>query len=167
MILNYYRYFIICFIILCSFSWGAADDNNPSSLKPDPKLSPADVVSVQMNALKNNNTPYRDAGIELSFRFASPQNKKSTGPLDRFKLLFKNKDYAPMLNHDSLEIGPVNYSEDGADVPIFIISKEGEKVLYLFRLHKQNQKPYENCWMTSGVIRVPTDTPENSRGQPI
>ena len=165
--INSYRKILLCLVMLLIQVWVNADDLNPSDLKPDPKYSPADVVNFQMKALKNNNTPYQDAGIELTFRFASPQNRKSTGPLERFKLLFKNEDYAPMLNHSSLEIGPVNYSDGGADVPIYIISKRGEKILYLFRLDKQNQEPYENCWMTSGVIRVPVESSEDPPNQPI
>ena len=167
MILNTYRSLLLCFVMIHLQAWVNAENLDPSELKPDPKYSPADVVGFQMNALKNNNTPYQDAGIELTFRFASPQNKKSTGPLERFKLLFKNDDYAPMLNHISLEIGPVNYSEGSADVPIYIISNAGQKILYLFRLDKQDQEPYKNCWMTSGVIRVPVESPDQPLNKPV
>ena len=154
-------------ILLITSAWAGADDNKLSELIPDPKYSPAEVVSMQMDALKNNNIPYQDAGIEISFRFASPENKKSTGPIERFKLLFKNADYAPMLNHRSLEIGPVKYIQESANVPIYIMSKEGKKILYIFRLDKQTQDPCQNCWMTSGVIRIPTDSLEEKQDKPI
>ncbi len=167
MILNSYLKFILCVITLNISAWVIADNINPQDLYPDPKFSPAEVVSMQMNALKNNDTPYKDAGIELTFRFASPANKKTTGPIERFRMLFDNEDYAPMLNHSSLEIGPINYTQDSANVPIFILSIEGKKVLYLFQLDKQTKKPYKNCWMTSGVIRVPTDWHESPETKPI
>ena len=154
-------------VLLISSAWVIADNFNSNETIPDPKYSPADVVNLQMNALKNNNIPYPNAGIEISFRFASPENKKHTGPIERFKLLFKNEDYAPMLNYSSLEIGPVKYIQDSANVPIFIMSKEGKKTLYIFRLDKQTQPPYENCWMTSGVIRIPTDSLEEKQDKPI
>jgi len=167
MIVNIFHKYLAFFFILNLSTWVNADETNPDDLYPDPKYSPAEVVNVQMNALKNNDIPYKDAGIEVSFRFASPENKKSTGPIERFRLLFDNEDYAPMLNYSSLEIGPINYSQDSANVPIFILSKEGRKILYLFRLDKQTIKPYENCWMTSGVIRVPTDWLDEPQNKPI
>ena len=135
-----------------------ADSEDPNTVNPDPKYSPTDVVSIQMNALKNNDLPYEDAGIEITFRFASPSNKSNTGPIDRFKTLFDSSDYSPMLNHDSLEIGPVTYSQSSANVPIFILTGTGQKIPYIFRLDKVDQSPYENCWMTSAVVRIPTDS---------
>lgn len=167
MILNIVHKYLAFFFILNLSAWVNANETNPDNLIPDPKYSPADVVNFQMSALKNNDTPYKNAGIELSFRFASPENKKSTGPIERFRLLFDNEDYAPMVNHSSLEIGPINYSQDSASVPLFILSKEGKKVLYLFRLDKQTKNPYKNCWMTSGVIRVPTDWLDQPKAKPI
>ena len=159
--------FLITIAVLTLSVWSSADTVNSDNLKPHPEYSPAEVVSIQMHALKNNNSPYENAGIELTFRFASPENKKSTGPIERFKLLFNNNDYAPMLNYSSLEIGPVKYIQDSANVPIFILSKEGKKILYIFRLDKQTENPYKNCWMTSAVIRIPTDSLEAPKINPI
>ncbi len=39
--------------------------------EPDPSLSPQDVVSIQIEALRNNDIPYEDRGIEVTFHFAS------------------------------------------------------------------------------------------------
>ena len=44
--------------------------------EPDPSLSPQDVVSIQIEALRNNDIPYADRGIEVTFNFASPANKR-------------------------------------------------------------------------------------------
>ena len=60
-----------------------AADHLPQT-KPDPSLSPQDVVSIQIEALRNNDTPYENRGIEVTFNFASPANKRITGPLERF-----------------------------------------------------------------------------------
>ena len=57
--------------------------------EPDPSLSPQDVVSIQIEALQNNDTPYEDRGIEITFNFASPTNKRVTGPLERFKVMVR------------------------------------------------------------------------------
>jgi hypothetical protein len=50
--------------------------------EPSPLLSPDEVVKIQVAALKDNDAS--NSGIELTFRFASPENRSTTGPLDRF-----------------------------------------------------------------------------------
>ncbi len=47
--------------------------------------------------------PYEDRGIEVTFNFASPTNKRMTGPLERFKVMVRNSVYGPMINHRSAE----------------------------------------------------------------
>ena len=49
--------------------------------EPDPSLSSQDVVSIQIEALQYNDTPYANRGIEVTFNFASPANKLMTTPL--------------------------------------------------------------------------------------
>src|SRR3954451_2111401 len=67
--------------------------------KPARSLSPGEVVKIVMNALRDNDA--KDGGIAITFDFASPQNKKVTGPLERFVPMVKTPAYAPMLNHKS------------------------------------------------------------------
>ncbi len=57
--------------------------------EPDPSLSPQDVVSIQIEALRNNDTPYENRGIEVTFNFASPANKrlKALSSAGLYKLL--------------------------------------------------------------------------------
>ena len=59
--------------------------SNADLIKPNSNLQPFEVLMIQLNSLKNNNTPYKDAGIEQTWEFAHPFNKASTGPLKRFK----------------------------------------------------------------------------------
>ena len=66
---------------------------------PGPEYGPADVVRIQVQALAHNDTPYRNAGIEVAFRFASPANKRVTGPLWRFIQMLYNPTYRPFLDH--------------------------------------------------------------------
>ena len=44
--------------------------------EPDPSLSPQDVVSIQIEALQHNDTPYEDRGIEIS-RSILPRRRTS------------------------------------------------------------------------------------------
>ena len=59
--------------------------SNADLIKPNNKLKPFDVLMIQLNSLKNNNNFYKDSGIEQTWEFAHPNNKASTGPLERFK----------------------------------------------------------------------------------
>ena len=152
----------LCFVILSVH----AEVDYSVDIQPDPEHSPADVVSIQMNALKNNDIPFENAGIEIAFRFASPSNKAQTGPIERFKTLFRNSAYTPMLNHKSLQIGPVNLQEHTARIPIIIEDKHNRKIGYIFKLYRQTLAPYENCWMTSSVVPIVLESPEATR-QPI
>jgi len=70
--------FILFFLLLTNIS--SAD-----LLKPNTILKPIDVLTIQLNSLKNNNIPYKDAGIEQTWIFAHPNNKRATGPLEKFK----------------------------------------------------------------------------------
>ena len=67
---------------------------------PAPDLSPAEGVRLQVEALGRNDTPHEDAGIEAAFTFASPANKRATGPLNRFRRLFDTPADGPMIDHD-------------------------------------------------------------------
>ena len=64
-------------------------------LSPSSKLTPAQVVHIQLEALRLNDA--RNRGIELAFRFASPDNKLQTGPLARFISMMQEGPYSLML----------------------------------------------------------------------
>ena len=121
--------------------------------EPDPSLSPQDVVSIQIEALRNNDTPYENRGIEVTFNFASPANKRMTGPLERFKVMVRNPIYGPMINHRSAEYKNVRVEGDFAQMDVILISKEGEYLGYRFILSRQHGNQYERSWMTDAVIR--------------
>ena len=63
--------------------------SNADLIKPNSNLKPFDVLTIQLNSLKNNNNPYKDAGIEQAWEFAHPNNKVMTGPLGKFKKMIK------------------------------------------------------------------------------
>ncbi len=144
---------------LASPNTSLADDFLPE-IKPTPEYLPDEVVGIQMRALGDNDKPFDNAGIELTFRFASPSNKASTGPLARFAGLFSNPAYAPMLNHTLLEIGEAEIRDDRARVPVMIEAQDGSRIVYLFMLSRQVEAPYEDCWMTDSVTPIKLNTAE-------
>ncbi len=62
-------------IYLFSLSISQAD-----LIKPNNNIEPYQVVKVQLESLQNNNLPSIDSGIEQTWEFAHPSNKKNTGP---------------------------------------------------------------------------------------
>ncbi len=134
------------FLLLISFSSKAAED---LSLLPDPALSPVDVVNFQLHALRANNN---GDGIEATFRFASPANKLTTGPLEKFSTLFDIEQYRPMLNHDSATIKLHSDNGHRAELVTGIVDSEGKLHWYRFILSRQQTAPFVNCWMTDAVM---------------
>lgn len=132
----------------------AASSDFVPELQPDPEYLPAEVVGIQMRALASNNQPFENAGIELTFRFASPTNKAQTGPLSRFTGLFSNTAYQPMLEHSRLEIGEAEIRNDQARVPVMVETIGGAQVVYLFQLSRQTEGEYRDCWMTDSVAPI-------------
>ncbi len=121
--------------------------------EPDPSLSPQDVVSIQIEALQHNDTPYQDRGIEVTFNFASPTNKCMTGPLERFKVMVRNPIYGPMINHRSARYENVRVEGDFAQVDAILQSNDGQYLGYRFMLSPQHDNRYEGRWMTDAVYR--------------
>src|SRR5580704_19438962 len=78
--------------------------SEPLDLSPNPNLTPQQVVEFQLDALRHNDEPATDAGIERSFRFASPSNRLVTGPLTHFSEIVHSSAYAALLNSQSSEI---------------------------------------------------------------
>lgn len=120
--------------------------------EPDPSLSPQDVVSIQMDALRNNDTPYENRGIEVTFNFASPANKRMTGPLERFTKMVRNPIYAPMINHQTARYGKLIIEGDIARIDVILVSEDGVYVGYRFTLSRQHGNEYEGSWMTDAVV---------------
>lgn len=136
------------------FSVAAAQDaRGPEHLSadlfPSPELSPAQVVRIQLNALRHNDTENR--GIEVAFRFASPDNKLSTGPLPRFITMIQQGPYNLMLAYENITYDPVEIVEDRARQRVTLIGA-GLVVAYEFYLSRQTDAGCMGCWMTDAVI---------------
>ncbi len=128
-----------------------ASDSIP---EPSPDLSPREVVQLQVEALGTNDEPFAEAGIAAAFNFASPANKRATGPLARFRTLFETSAYGPMIDHAGATYSQVQVEGRTAQMGVLLNTEDGGQVGYLFRLSKQTEAPHEACWMTDAVMRV-------------
>ncbi len=121
---------------------------------PAPTLTPDAVVRLVMEALARNDHPAADAGIATAFSFASPGNKQLTGPLSRFIPMVKTPLYQPLLNHATIDYGPIRVDGVYAEQLVTVTSEQGEPAAFLFTLSRQAEGEYEDCWMTDGVTRI-------------
>ena len=125
---------------------------NAEMIKPDPSISAKDVISIQLKALQINNSPFEDAGIEQTWEFAHPNNRKYTGPLNNFIRMLKNPSYSMMLDHLEHNIIPVEEEETVSYYFVELTDINGKKYGFEWTVQKviENGK-YKDCWMTIGV----------------
>ena len=121
-------------------------------LKPNSDIKPDRVIEIQLSGLQNNDLIYKDSGIEQTWNFAHPNNKKVTGPLDKFKRMIKGDSYQMMINHLSHTITQVGSSEKWAQFEVIILDKN--KIYHKFNWQVEKyalEGNLKDCWMTTMV----------------
>jgi hypothetical protein len=91
---------------------------------------------IQLNSLKNNNIPYKDAGIEQTWEFAHPNNKKVTGPLEKFKKMIYSENYQLLIDHENYEIIILKQSKNILVYKVSILSKDKKNIIIDGKLKK-------------------------------
>ena len=139
-------------IILYLFLLTLSNTLYADMIKPDPSISPKEVISIQLIALQNNDLPFNDAGIEQTWEFAHPDNRAFTGPLDNFIRMLKNPSYVMMIDHLEHKIIPVQEQEMNSYYFVELIDSNGKKFGFEWTVEKVNQNgKFKDCWMTVGV----------------
>ena len=142
--------FSILIFFLCSISFSRAD-----LLSPNKSISPAEVVKIQLVGLMNNDSKFKDSGIEQTWNFAHPNNKKNTGPLPNFKMMIKGNSYQMLLNHLSHTITELGRSDKWAQFEVVILDKE--KIYHKFNWQVEKltiEGPLLDCWLTT-IVSTP------------
>ena len=140
------------FVVLTIFSLFSFHETSAELLKPNNELKPFDVVKIQLSALKNNNKPYKNAGIEQTWEFAHPSNKRFTGPLSRFIKLLYEEGYNILLNHTEHKIIEIYKSEKKFIYEVTILDEDKNFFKYSWQIEKFfNGGPLNNCWLTTSV----------------
>ena len=121
-------------------------------IRPSVDLEPFEVLMIQLNSLKNNNKPYKDAGIEQTWEFAHPSNKASTGPLEKFKKMIYSDNYKILIFHIKSEITIISESENKNVYKVSVLTKDKKKYYYIWQIEKVKEEGnLINCWMTTMV----------------
>ena len=121
-------------------------------IKPNSNLKPFDVLSIQLNSLKDNNNPYKDAGIEQTWEFAHPINKTFTGPLERFKKMIYSNSYKILIKHENHKTIVLKESPNKLVYKVYVLSKDKKKYYYIWQIEKVvSEGSFKDCWMTTRV----------------
>ena len=141
------NFLIVCLVIYPLYAWALGSINTSY---PNTELKANEIVRLQLLAMQQNDVS--NHGIEITYRFASPQNKVQTGPLSRFIMLVKNPTYRPLLNH--LDATFLNLKVEGnvAIQEVIITTSKGTRKGFRFLLSLQKGEQFKDCWMTDAVI---------------
>ena len=120
--------------------------------KPSKEIKPDQVVKIQLKGLMNNNSPYTDIGIEQTWEFAHPKNKKFTGPLEKFKKMIKGDSFNMLVDHKEHEIKQVYLNENVATFLVTILDSDKNYYKFKWQVEKYNDEgPLKDCWLTTAV----------------
>ena len=139
--------FKISIFVLISISFSKAELILPTS-----DIQPKEVVKIQLTGLQKNDFNYKDSGIEQTWIFAHPNNKKVTGPLANFKRMIKSDSYQMMINHLSHTITELGSSDKWAQFEVIILDKS--KIYHKFDWQVEKftmDGELKNCWLTTMV----------------
>ena len=126
--------------------------SNAEILKPNNKIKPLEVVKIQLTGLQQNDLDFKDSGIEQTWNFAHPNNKKVTGPLDNFKRMIKGDSYQMMINHLSHTITQLGSADKWAQFEVVILDENKIYHKFNWQVEKYTMNgPLKNCWLTTMV----------------
>ena len=139
--------FKVLIVFLISFSISKAE-----ILKPNSEINPKEVVRIQLTGLQKNDLNFKDSGIEQTWNFAHPKNKKVTGPLSNFKRMLKGDSYQMMINHLSHTITQLGSSDKWAQFEVIILDKNKIYHKFNWQVEKYTEDgELKDCWLTSMV----------------
>ncbi len=137
-------------IALC-FGHASASD----LIMPNPAQTARQVLTVQLDALQGPEEVETMVGIRQVWLFAHPQNRRVTGPLERFSQMLGSSAYRALLSHMSYEIEKINVSDMAAVYAVRVLAQNGGYYQFRWRLEKADIAA-GRCWMTTRVSPAKT-----------
>jgi len=139
--------FSIVTIIFLNISHSNADLKSPNNLS-----LPAEVIKIQLVGLMDNDKDFKDSGIEQTWNFAHPNNKKNTGPLPNFKMMIKGNSYQMLIDHLNHTITELGSSDKWAQFEVIILDKNKIYHKFNWQVEKYTMDgPLKDCWLTTMV----------------
>ena len=139
--------FSIVTIIFLNISHSNADLKSPNNL-----ILPEEVIKIQLVGLMDNDKDFKDSGIEQTWNFAHPNNKKNTGPLPNFKMMIKGNSYQMLIDHLNHTITELGSSDKWAQFEVIILDKNKIYHKFNWQVEKYTMDgPLKDCWLTTMV----------------
>ena len=139
--------FSIVTILFLNISYSNADLKSPNNL-----ILPAEVIKIQLVGLMDNDKDFKDSGIEQTWNFAHPNNKKNTGPLPNFKMMIKGNSYQMLIDHLNHTITELGSSDKWAQFEVIILDKNKIYHKFNWQVEKYTMDgPLKDCWLTTMV----------------
>jgi hypothetical protein len=152
---KYFKIFIYglsYFLLILFFAVMFIVTTRADIIKPNNGIEPYQVVKIQLKSLMKNNDPFKNAGIEQTWEFAHPNNKKFTGPLKRFKNLLNSESYKMLLNHIDHNIAEVKSTDSITVYEVTVLGKGKNYYKFRWIVEKYDlDGPLEGCWLTTIV----------------
>ena len=134
-------------IIFLNISHSNADLKSPNNL-----ILQAEVIKIQLVGLMDNDKDFKDSGIEQTWNFAHPNNKKNTGPLPNFKMMIKGNSYQMLIDHLNHTITEIGSSDKWAQFEVIILDKNKINHKFNWQVEKYTMDgPLKDCWLTTMV----------------
>ena len=139
--------FSIVTLLFLNTSYSNADLKSPNNL-----ILPAEVIKIQVVGLMDNDKDFKDSGIEQTWNFAHPNNKKNTGPLPNFKMMIKGNSYQMLIDHLNHTITELGSSDKWAQFEVIILDKNKIYHKFNWQVEKYTMDgPLKDCWLTTMV----------------
>ena len=139
--------FKVLILLLITISFSKAELLNPSS-----SITPKEVVKIQLSGLQQNDLEFKDSGIEQTWNFAHPNNKKVTGPLNNFKRMIKGASYQMMIDHLSHTITELGGNNKSVQFEVIILDKNKIYHKFNWQVEKYTEEgSLKDCWLTTMV----------------
>jgi len=124
------------------------------SLRPTCERPPGLVVAIQVGALMND-PPGSHEGINTTWQFAAPDNRRTVGSFSRFVDVIE-RGYEPLLDAETVTYDPLTRGNGTASRRVTV--RNGNRTTsYRWALQRQGTGPREGCWLTVGVREVERD----------
>ena len=121
-------------------------------INPNSSIKPKQVIEIQLLGLMKNDNFFEDSGIQQTWNFAHPENKKNTGPLPNFIQMIKSRSYQMLINHISHTITKVGSGDKWAQFEVIILDQD--KIYHKFNWQVEKftmDGPLKDCWLTTMV----------------
>ena len=121
-------------------------------VKPNSKIKPDEVITIQLKSLMKNDVPSKDNGIKQTWEFAHPNNQRFTGPLDNFTKMIKGDSYKMLIGHIGHEILEIDNDNKRALYEVIILGPDKKYFKFRWQVEKfLEDGPLKNCWLTTVV----------------